>query len=248
MTQPPASRNNSLHAQRICSVRSTPVWLANAPRSSLFLRAAHCLLAACIAVLPAVALHAQNRAAKDGHASPVLTARNESVEPRRTLVPDANYRIGVGDVLSVDVWKEPELTHTTPVRPDGKISLPLLDDMAAAGLTPTQLATAITGHLREFLVNPHVTVMVAEINSRQIYVLGEVTHAGAYPMLAPITVMQALSVAGGLTPFADANRISVMRTEDDRREIFHFRYKDVASGRKPEQNIPLKPGDTVIVP
>jgi hypothetical protein len=76
---------------------------------------------------------------------------------------------------------------------------------------------------------------------------GEVTHAGAYPLLAPITVMQALSVAGGLTPFADANRISVMRTENDQREIFHFRYKDVASGRKPEQNIPLKPGDTVNV-
>lgn len=246
MTQPTPSRGKSLQAHSTGSVHRTPAWLTDAHRSWLFSPAAHCLLAVCIAALPAVALHAQNRAAKDG--PPVLTARNESVEPIRTLVPDANYRIGVGDVLSVDVWKEPELTHTTPVRPDGKISLPLLDDMPAAGLTPTQLASAITGQLREFLVNPHVTVMVAEINSRQIYVLGEVTHAGAYPLLAPITVMQALSVAGGLTPFADANRISVMRTEDDRREIFHFRYKDVASGRKPEQNIPLKPGDTVIVP
>jgi polysaccharide export outer membrane protein len=248
MTQPTPSRGSSLQAQPTRSVHRTPGWLANAHRSSRLFAMAHCVLAVCIGVLPAAVLHAQSRTAKDGHGSPVLTARNESVEPIRTSVPDANYRIGVGDVLSVDVWKEPELTHSTPVRPDGKISLPLLDDMPAAGLTPTQLASAITGQLREFLVNPHVTVMVAEINSRQIYVLGEVTHAGAYPLLAPITVMQALSVAGGLTPFADGNRISVMRTEDDRRETFHFRYKDVASGRKPEQNIPLKPGDTIIVP
>jgi polysaccharide export outer membrane protein len=156
--------------------------------------------------------------------------------------------IGAGDILNVDVWKEPELSHTVPVRPDGKISLPLLNELTAVGLTPTQLASAVIAELRTVLVNPQVTVIVAEINSRHVYVMGEVTHAGAYPLITPLTVMQGLSIAGGFTAFADVNKIIVMRTENDRHEMLRFRYKDVASGRSPEQNIWLKPGDTIIVP
>jgi polysaccharide export outer membrane protein len=211
-------------------------------------RTAGCLLLIFIVGFFGPILPAQTRAPQEGATISVLTARIEPVEPTRAATPDPNYVIGAGDVLSVDVWKEPELSRTAPVRPDGKISLPLLDDLQAAGLSPTQLASAITAQLRTILVNPRVTVIVTEINSRRIYVLGEVTHAGAYPLLTPVTVMQALSIAGGFTAFADVNKITVMRTENDRQEIFHFHYKDVTSGRRPEQNIRLKPGDTIIVP
>ena len=177
-----------------------------------------------------------------------LTARNMGVEPLKLATADPNFLIGADDVLSIDVWKEPELSRTVPVRPDGKISLPLLSDLEAAGMTPTQLASAIRTELRTIVVNPQVTVIVTQINSRRIYVLGEVARVGAYPLISNMTVLQALSTAGGLTAFADLNKIHVMRTENERQQIFRFQYKEVISGRKPDQNIQLKPGDTVVVP
>jgi polysaccharide biosynthesis/export protein len=215
-------------------------------RSGSFVAGGCLILVLCGGLIVAPALPAQEAAARESNS--VLSASNASVEPTPVATAGRDYLIGAGDVLSVDVWKEAELSRTAPVRPDGKISLPLLNDVMAAGLTPTQLGSTITAQLRTILVNPQVTVIVTQINSRQIYVLGEVTHAGAYPLLTPVTVMQAISIAGGFTPFADVNKISVMRTEDNHQEIFRFRYKDVTNGRSPEQNIRLQPGDTIIVP
>jgi polysaccharide export outer membrane protein len=161
---------------------------------------------------------------------------------------DASYAIGPQDTLRIDVWKEAEISRTVPVRPDGKISLPLLNDVQAAGLTPMQLANAITEGLKKYINNPQVTVTVQEINSRRVFVTGEVARAGAFPLLPNMTVLQALSSTGGFTQFAKLKSIYVLRTEDGKQIKHPFNYKDVVSGKKPEQNIFLQPGDVIVVP
>ena len=161
---------------------------------------------------------------------------------------DTSYRIGPQDVLKVDVWKELELTRSVPVRPDGKISLPLLNDVQAAGLTSMELANNITEGLKKFINNPQVTVTVSEINSRRVYVNGEVTRPGAFALLPNMTVLQALTSAGGFTQFARTNKIYVLRTEDGKQVKHSFNYKDVVNGKRPEDNIALQPGDTIVVP
>ena len=161
---------------------------------------------------------------------------------------DPNYVIGPQDVLDIDVWKEAELTRLVPVRPDGKISLPLLNDVQAAGLTPTQLSEEITTELKKFITDPQVTVIVTEINSQRVYILGEMTRPGAYPLLPGMTVLQALSSAGGFTPFANMKKIYVLRSESGKQEKFPFNYKDVVKGKNAEQNIVLKAGDQIVVP
>jgi polysaccharide export outer membrane protein len=148
----------------------------------------------------------------------------------------------------VSVWKEPELSRQVPVRPDGKISLPLLNDVQALGLTPTQLAAQITTGLEKFMTSPQVAVIVSQINSQRIYILGEVGRAGAYGLLPGMTVLQALSNAGGFTPFANLKNIYVLRQDSGKQQKLLFNYKEVISGKKSEQNIELKPGDTIIVP
>ncbi|MDE3109847.1 MAG: polysaccharide biosynthesis/export family protein, partial [Acidobacteriota bacterium] len=120
---------------------------------------------------------------------------------------DPSYVIGAQDVVDVDVWKEQELTRTVEVRPDGKISLPLLNDIQAAGLTPMQLAATITEGLKKFITDPQVTVIVTKINSQRVYILGEVSKPGAYPLLPGMNVLQALSSAGGFTMFANTKKI-----------------------------------------
>ena len=161
---------------------------------------------------------------------------------------DPNYVIGAQDVLDIDVWKEAELTRSVPVRPDGKISLPLLNDVQAAGLTPTQLSEEITTELKKFITDPQVTVIVTEINSQRVYILGEMTRPGAYPLLPGMTVLQALSSAGGFTPFANMKKIYVLRNEGGKQEKFPFNYKDVVKGKNADQNVVLKPGDQIVVP
>jgi polysaccharide biosynthesis/export protein len=166
----------------------------------------------------------------------------------RPATQDPNYLIGPQDVLDVNVWKETELTRAVPVRPDGKISLPLLNDVQAAGLTPMQLANRITAGLKKFIADPQVTVVVTAINSQRIYILGEVTRAGAYPLLPGMNVLEALSSAGGFTMFASVKKIYVLRKVNDKQEKYPFNYKDVIHGKAPEQNIVLKAGDTIVVP
>jgi polysaccharide export outer membrane protein len=163
-------------------------------------------------------------------------------------VSDPDYKIGPQDVLRIDVWKENEISRITPVRPDGRISLPLLNDVQAAGLTPTQLAGVITEGLRKYITNPQVTVGVTEINSRRVYVTGEVTKPGAFPLQPGMTVLQALTSSGGFTQFAKIKGIYVLRTEDGKQVKHPFNYKDVVHGKHPELNIMLQPADVIVVP
>lgn len=171
-----------------------------------------------------------------------------NTSPVSSATADPEYKIGPQDVLRIDVWREPELSRATPVRPDGKISLPLLNDVQAAGLTAMQLAGVINVELRKFITNPQVTVSVTEINSRRVYVSGEVTRPGAFPLLPGMTVLQALSTSGGFTPFAKVKNIYVLRTENGKQVKHPFNYKQAISGKKPEDNIVLEPGDLIVVP
>src|SRR5712692_5751716 len=124
---------------------------------------------------------------------------------------DPNYVIGAEDMLDISVWKEPDVSRAVPVRPDGKISLPLRHDIQAAGLTPMQLQARITESLKKYITDPQVTVIVTAVNSRRIYILGEVVRTGAFPLLMNMTVLQALSAAGGFGQFADQRKIYVLR-------------------------------------
>jgi|SRR5208337_1409599 len=157
------------------------------------------------------------------------------------------YVIGADDVLHIAVWKEADLTVTLPVRPDGKISLPLLNDVQAAGLTPQQLGESLTDKLKKYIADPRVTVVVTSINSKRIYLTGEVLHAGAIPMLPNMTVLQALSSAG-MTQFANTKRIYVLRTENGKQQKLPVNYRKLVKGEKIEQNYLLQPGDTIVVP
>lgn len=186
------------------------------------------------------------RAAQTPDASKTDAGAKSSAAP--AAAPVEEYKIGAQDILRIDVWKEAELTRTVPVRPDGKISLPLLNDVQAAGLTPTQLSSVITEGLKKFINSPQVTVTVSEINSRRVYVTGEVTHAGAFPLLPNMTVLQALSSSGGFTQFARTKNIYVLRNEDGKQVKHSFNYKEVLAGRKQEENIVLEPGDVIVVP
>jgi polysaccharide export outer membrane protein len=157
------------------------------------------------------------------------------------------YIIGPDDVLHIAVWKEADLTATLPVRPDGKISLPLLDDVQAAGLTPKQLAVSVTEKLKKYIADPRVTVVVTAINSKRIYLTGEVVHAGAVPMLPNMTVLQALSSAG-LSQFANTKKIYVLRTQNGKQEKLPVNYRKLVKGELIEENYLLQPGDTIVVP
>jgi len=197
-----------------------------------------------------ICARAQGQAQKDmkSESAQVLSAVSIKAEPLKAATDDPNYAIAPEDVLTIDVWKEPEISRTVPVRRDGKISLPLLNDVQAAGLTPTQLGSEIVEKLRATIVHPQVTVIVAQMSSLRIYILGQVNRGGAYPLVPDMTVMQALSIAGGFTPYANLKKIHVMRTENGTDKMFPVNYKEVSSGRKPEQNIHLKAGDTIVVP
>jgi polysaccharide biosynthesis/export protein len=168
--------------------------------------------------------------------------------PTEQSANDAEYKIGPQDVLRIDVWKETEISRIAPVRPDGRISLPLINDVQAAGLTTTQLAAVITDGLKKYITNPQVTVGVTEINSRRVYVTGEVTKPGAFALLPNMTVLQALSSSGGFSQFAKIKSIYVLRNENGKQVRHPFNYKEVVSGKKPESNIQLLPGDVIVVP
>lgn len=173
-----------------------------------------------------------------------------ATKPAASPEAEANggYKIGPQDVVRVDVWKEPDVSRAIPVRPDGKISLPLLNDVQAAGLTATQLATAIHDGLTKYITSPQVTVTVTEINSRRVYVTGEVTRPGALALVPNMTVLQALTSAGGFTQFAKIKSIYILRVEEGKQVRHPFNYKEVVNGKKPEEDILLQPSDVVVVP
>lgn len=198
-------------------------------------------------VFPRAAAHAQG-STEDTPPASARAAMPEGGAERPPATNDPHYFIGAQDVLDVSVWKEPELSRQVPVRPDGKISLPLLNDVQAVGLTPTELAAQITAGLNKYMTSPQVTVIVSQINSQRIYILGEVARAGAYVLLPGMTVLQALSNAGGFTAFSNLKNIYVLRQENGKQQKLLFNYREVISGKRIEQNIALKPGDTVVVP
>jgi polysaccharide biosynthesis/export protein len=168
--------------------------------------------------------------------------------PRQAKVAaGATYVIGADDTLHIDVWKEPDLTVTLPVRPDGMISLPLLNDVQAAGLTPMQLATTITEKLKKYLADPRVTVVVTQMNSQRYYVTGEVLHTGAQTLFPNMTVLQALANAG-FTQFANTKGIYLLRQENGKQRKIEVNYKQLVKGEAMGQNIIIKPGDTIVVP
>jgi polysaccharide biosynthesis/export protein len=162
---------------------------------------------------------------------------------------EPGFTIGPEDVLGVLFWRDQDMSGDVTVRPDGMITLPLVRDVKAAGLTPTELADRIQAAVREYVTDASVTVVVRQMNSRKAFITGEVVRPGAYPLgSSSMTVMQLIAVAGGLTEFAQTRKISVMRVEAGRTTTFAFDYKNVAGGKTPEQNMVLKPGDTVVVP
>lgn len=206
------------------------------------------LVAAITLILPAGQLLGAQKPAESG-------ARGQKDGTAGTPSPgvqsspnDSDYKIGPQDVLHVDVWKEPEISRQVPVRPDGKISLPLLNDVQAAGLTAMELGRVIREGLKKYISDPQVTVTVSETNSRRVFVTGEVLRAGAYPLFPNMTVLQALSSSGGFTQFANTKKIYVLRIEGGKQIRIPVNYKSLVSGHKPEENILLQTGDTIVVP
>jgi len=203
-----------------------------------------------ISLLTVISTSAQQDATNKPTSQPDAqsAAQPEGNPPQKSATADPNYVIGPQDVIDVNVWKEPDISRTIPVRPDGKISLPLLNDVQAAGMTPAQLGAQITASLKKYVTNPQVTVIVTAINSQRIYVLGEVTRPGAFPLLPGTTVLRGLSSAGGFTQFAKMKAIYVLRLENGKQVKYPFNYKDVVGGKHPDQDILLKAGDTIVVP
>lgn len=160
----------------------------------------------------------------------------------------ADYVIGVDDVLTIAAWKDPDLTADVVVRPDGKITLPLLNDVQAAGLTPDQLRGRLAKDVAVFQEGANIMVRVKEIKSRYVTIMGEVTRVGPVPILSTMTVLDLLSRAGGFTEYAKKNKIVIIRRENGQERTFQFNYNDVSKGKNLRQNIELKPGDQVIVP
>jgi polysaccharide export outer membrane protein len=160
----------------------------------------------------------------------------------------ADYTLLPGDQLDVAVWREPDLTRKIVVRPDGKFSFPLVGEILAQGRSAAQITTEIESRLKKYIPEPVVTVSVTEILGNRIYVIGQVKTAGSYVMNPQLTIMQALSLAGGTTPFAKGNDILILRSSQGQQQTLRFRMDDVVSGRSVEQNVLLKSGDVVIVP
>jgi polysaccharide export outer membrane protein len=162
--------------------------------------------------------------------------------------PQTQYTVGDSDVLHVNVWQEPEVTQNVVVRPDGNISLPLINEVQVSGMTIPQIQNLIAEKLKSFVNDPNVTVTVLEVHSKHVFITGEVTRPGDYPLTTQITVVQLIAQAGGLTPFAKSESIVILRMVNGAQQSLKFKWKEVMHGKNTEQNIVLQPGDTVVVP
>jgi polysaccharide biosynthesis/export protein len=192
---------------------------------------------AIVAAVPRIALaQASNRA------SAVTAARVPAV------VPPADYVIGPADQLSIVFWRDKDVSADVVVRPDGKISLPLLNEIQAAGFTPEQLRAHLVEAATQYLEQPNATVVVKEIHSRNAYITGKVTRSGTYALTVDITVMQLIALAGGLLEYADDKNIVIIRNEGGRQQYLQFNYREVINRKNSQQNVVLRPGDTVVVP
>jgi polysaccharide export outer membrane protein len=169
-------------------------------------------------------------------------------EAQATVQQGSSYLIGANDLLNIYVWKEKDLTQDVMVTPDGNITFPLIGEVVAAGQTVSQLRGVIADKLQKFVADPEVTVIVKETRSRVVYTIGKLARPGPYPLAPQMTVLQALAAAGGLTEWADTKNIVIVRREGGREAQLKFNYKEYTSGDNLEQNILLKPGDTIVVP
>ncbi len=160
----------------------------------------------------------------------------------------AGYVIGADDVLNIVFWREPDMSAEVVVRPDGRISLPLLNEVDAIGQTPSELRATLTARAAKFVAEPNVAVVVKQINSRKVFITGMVARPGAYALGAGMTVLQLVAMSGGLLEYADSEQIVIMRTDGGKPSALGFNYKDVTRRRNLHQNVELAPGDTVIVP
>jgi polysaccharide biosynthesis/export protein len=162
---------------------------------------------------------------------------------------DSSYVIGANDVLAINVWKEPDISRSVPVRSDGKISLPLVGELQAGGQTPRQLEEEITKHLQSYISEPEVTVIVTDSKSQRVNIMGMVSRPGAYLLTSATTVLDAIAMAGGFKDFAKQKSIYVLRQNaDGTQQRLSFNYKEVIKGKNPEQNVRLQAGDTVVIP
>jgi polysaccharide export outer membrane protein len=208
-----------------------------------------CTLISICLLPPVVDACAQQTAGK-----PVLSADPSAAATRATSVPalapmtaDANYVIGAADSLEVTVWKEPNLSvPSVPVRPDGKISLPLINDIQAAGFTPEQLSADITERLKKFVTDPVVNVTVLAVLSKQVFLIGEVNHVGPLPITPGMNILQAIASAGGLTPYANKKKIYILRGDPGKQQKIFFDYTK-ALKKGDMQGVSLVPGDTIVV-
>jgi polysaccharide biosynthesis/export protein len=211
-------------------------------------RARRLLRAAVAATIATVPLSTARVAAQDSSAPPVVHAEKDSDSsvPAGASLP--TYVIGPGDVLAIVFWRDKDMSADVLVRPDGHITLPLLNDIAAAGLTPPQLRDRILTEARRYLEDPSPTVVVKEIHSRLVFITGQVEKPGSYPLAAPTTVLQLIAMAGGLKEYADGRNILVTRNDNGRQAAYVFDYQELLKRKNFRQNIELRPGDTVVVP
>jgi polysaccharide export outer membrane protein len=182
-------------------------------------------------------------------AAPAIpVAQNQPPSPSTTPVPvPASYVLGAEDIILVSVWKEPSLTGGLTIRPDGMISLPLLGDVPAAGLTPMMLGEEIARRLKKYITDPLVTVTVTGVNSKHIFLLGEIAHIGPLALTPDMNILQAISTAGGLTPYANSKHIYILRGPQGKQQKIRFDYKKAVKNGD-MQGIVLMPGDTIYVP
>jgi polysaccharide export outer membrane protein len=179
----------------------------------------------------------------------VPSTQPDAAAPTNGKAHDNTFVIGNDDRLAINVWKEPDLTRSLPVRSDGRISLPLVGEVQASGRTPLQLEEEISSRLRSYITDPEVTVIVEQINSQKFNILGQVAKPGSYPLAAATTVLDAIAAAGGFRDFAKQKNIYILRQGAGGGETrIAFNYKDVIKGKNPGQNIKLEPHDTVVVP
>ena len=199
--------------------------------------AAACLFS--VRVSPAHAQGADPRASSGATANATTGA---------VVTPPAGYTIGPEDQLSVIFYRDKDMSADVIVRPDGKISLPLLNEIQASGLTPEQLREKVNEEAKRFIQDPSSTVVVRQINSRRVYITGAVEKPNVYTLLGPTTVLQLIATAGGLKDFASSQKITIIRLENGRRTVLKFNYKEVTAQTNMAQDIELRPGDTVVVP
>jgi polysaccharide biosynthesis/export protein len=193
--------------------------------------------------LAATTLSAQTP--RTGTVTPAATPASASVGV--TAPPD--YVIGPDDVLSVFIWRDKDLSSDVLVRPDGKVTLPVINEVQAAGLTPDELRLTLTKAYAKFLEEPIVTVQAKQINSRKVFITGQISKPGPYPIMGPLNVLQLITLAGGVLEYADSENIQVIRMEKGTQIAFRVNYKDLSKGRNlPRWNIELKPGDQIVVP